>query len=115
MTVPSHHNITADTTCFHCGDPIRDGGIQHDGKTFCCAGCKVVYGLLQQNSLGDYYSISPSPGRTSTFAQDDRFSYLDDPAVERKLKDFDDGTTSGVTFEIPQIHCSSCIWLLERL
>jgi Cu+-exporting ATPase len=115
MALQEQTDIAAETTCFHCGDRVRDGGIQHDGRAFCCAGCKVVYTLLQENNLSDYYTIDHAPGRTSTFSQDKRFSYLDDPMVVRKLRDFTDGTTSTATFDIPQMHCSSCIWLLERL
>ena len=107
-------NVT-ETTCFHCGDAVRESGVQHDGKSFCCAGCKIVYALLQENNLGQYYTLYSAPGRTSTFEHGDRFSYLSDPVVEQKLLDFTDGATSAVTFTIPQIHCSSCVWLLERL
>jgi len=110
MALQEQTDIAAETTCFHCGDRVRDGGIRHDGRAFCCAGCKVVYTLLQENNLSDYYTIDHAPGRTSTFSQDKRFSYLDDPMIVRKLRDFTDGTTSTATFDIPQMHCSSCIW-----
>jgi len=29
--------------------------------------------------------------------------------------DFSEGNTTVITFKIPVIHCSSCIWLLESL
>ena len=102
-------------TCYHCGDPIRDAAVQSDGKNFCCSGCKVVYELLTEHRLYDYYVIDRSPGRSSSLASDNRFSYLDDPALAGRLKDFSDGETGTIHFQIPQMHCSSCIWLLERL
>jgi P-type Cu+ transporter len=115
MALQKPTDIASETTCFHCGDKIRDDGIRHDGRAFCCAGCKVVYALLQEGNLSEYYTLDHAPGHTSTFSQDKRFSYLDDPTVVPKLRDFTDGTTSTATFDIPQMHCSSCIWLLERL
>jgi Cu+-exporting ATPase len=114
IPLESTDNVT-EATCFHCGDAVIEGGVQHDGKSFCCAGCRVVYALLQENNLGQYYELYAAPGRTSTFEKGNRFSYLDDPAVQQKLLDFTDGTTSAVTFTIPRMHCSSCVWLLERL
>jgi Cu+-exporting ATPase len=89
--------------------------VESDGKLFCCAGCKVVYELLRDHHLYDYYAIDRSPGRSSSLATDDRFAYLDDPSIAARLKDFSDGQTSTILFQIPQMHCSSCIWLLERL
>jgi Cu+-exporting ATPase len=35
--------------------------------------------------------------------------------VIERLASFHDGNTMIVTFFIPSIHCSSCIWLLENL
>ncbi len=44
-----------------------------------------------------------------------KFDYLDDTDTIQKLIDFKNETISSVTFYIPQMHCSSCIWLLENL
>ena len=35
--------------------------------------------------------------------------------VKSKILQFSDGNTAVVSFYIPQMHCSSCIWLLENL
>jgi Cu+-exporting ATPase len=115
MSFQEQVDITEELTCFHCGDRVRNHGVNQDDKVFCCTGCKVVYELLRENNLYDYYNLQSSPGRSATFARDERFAYLDDPATARKLKNFTDGKTGTVTFHIPQMHCSSCIWLLERL
>jgi Cu+-exporting ATPase len=84
-----------------------------DGKIFCCNGCKVVYELLRENDLCDYYTISPNPGLSP--GAPSRFEYLDDESIQKKLLDFQSGTVCAATFSLPQIHCSSCIWLLENL
>jgi len=44
-----------------------------------------------------------------------RFGYLDNEEVVRKLTKFSDGKQLHVLFSIPQMHCASCIWLLENL
>ena len=45
----------------------------------------------------------------------ERYSHLDNQDVKEKLLDFTDGRHSRVHFHLPQIHCSSCLWLLENL
>jgi Cu+-exporting ATPase len=115
MSFQEHVDIAEELTCFHCGDRVKNGGVGKDDKLFCCTGCKVVYELLRENNLYDYYNLQRSPGRSSTFAHDERFAYLDDPTTLRKLKNFTDGKIGTITFYIPRMHCSSCIWLLERL
>ncbi len=84
-----------------------------DGKIFCCHGCRVVYELLRENDLCDYYSISPRPGLTPD--QPARFDYLDDEEIQRKMLDYRSDELCAVTLSLPQIHCSSCVWLLEHL
>ena len=44
-----------------------------------------------------------------------RLAYLEDESVIQKLVSFRSDTQSNVTFSLPQIHCSSCIFLLENL
>jgi Cu+-exporting ATPase len=40
---------------------------------------------------------------------------LDEPNIIAKLVDYQDDEIGIMTFYIPAIHCSSCIWLLENL
>ncbi|HLP18256.1 MAG TPA: heavy metal translocating P-type ATPase metal-binding domain-containing protein, partial [Bacteroidota bacterium] len=100
--------------CDHCGDRVLNNDCADSaGKLFCCNGCKVVYELLHENDLCDYYSISERPGRTPRSSG--RFDYLDDEQIQQQLHDFRSETISAATLSIPAIHCSSCIWLLEHL
>ena len=112
----SDESTQAARACAHCGDPCGDGGVREDGKHFCCSGCRTVYSLLQESGLGTYYSLEDKPGLKPDLARrTDRFAYLDRDSVRSRLTDFENGHTARVTFSIPQIHCSSCIWLLENL
>ena len=101
--------------CYHCGDECNDDSIRIDEKLFCCNGCKTVYEILDENKLCNYYNLEESPGISPNFGLGKRFDYLDDQSIAQKLVDFQDESFSKVTFHIPQMHCSSCIWLLENL
>ncbi len=101
--------------CYHCGDECKDDSIRIDEKLFCCNGCKTVYEILDQNKLCNYYNIEQNPGISPNFNFGNRFDYLDDPSTIQKILDFQDENISKATFHIPQMHCSSCIWLLENL
>ena len=101
--------------CYHCGDECKDNSIKIDEKLFCCNGCKTVYEILDQNKLCNYYNIEQTPGISPSLNFGNRFEYLDDPSTIQKILDFQDENISKVTFHIPQMHCSSCIWLLENL
>ncbi|WP_432410078.1 heavy metal translocating P-type ATPase [Rasiella sp. SM2506] len=102
------------TSCFHCGDPCDEEIISQLEKNFCCFGCKTVYDILNDNDLGYYYELEKSPG-TSPKLTEAKFDFLDNPAIAKKLLEFDEGGTQVVSFLIPSIHCSSCIWVLENL
>jgi len=102
--------------CYHCGEICPNSEIQIGDRVFCCSGCKLVYELLKEKDLCAYYSISQTPGSSPPESGiSSKYSYLDDETVRRQLIDFSDGKLNRVTFKIPGIHCSSCIWLLENL
>jgi Cu+-exporting ATPase len=104
------------STCYHCGDSFSTEPIALDTHVFCCQGCSNVYELLSKNNLCDFYAIDENAGLTQTVpVLPGKFDYLNDTDVRKKLIDFTDGTISKVTFFIPSIHCSSCIWLIEKL
>jgi len=83
-------------------------------KHFCCLGCQSVYTILSANNLCSYYNFNDHPGLTRT-RTDKRFDYLDEPGIIKELVDYTDDSLTIVTLYIPHIHCSSCIWLLEKL
>ncbi|MCU0371891.1 MAG: heavy metal translocating P-type ATPase metal-binding domain-containing protein, partial [Ignavibacteria bacterium] len=101
--------------CYHCGDICRDNSIGKDDKYFCCTSCKLVYEILEENSLCKYYSLEEKPGISPKIRNEIKYEFLDDPQIKKQLLDFSDGNTAMATFLIPQMHCSSCIWLLENL
>ena len=101
--------------CFHCGQAIVKERIAFDNKAFCCNGCKSVFEILNMNDLGNFYELNKSSGIRPNDENIAQFDYLDTSEVFTKVTDFSEGNTTLVTFKIPVIHCSSCIWLLESL
>lgn len=102
-------------TCAHCGDPCPDSHPQFEGHDFCCNGCQVVYEVLQKNGLGDYYTFAEAPGISQRSALQKNLVFLDDEDVIQRLLEFREEHVCKISFALPQIHCSSCIWLLENL
>jgi Cu+-exporting ATPase len=100
--------------CFHCGNDLPQQLFITDDKSFCCQGCQSVYQILKDNKLDNYYAYNDQPGQTHN-TQDLHLAYLDEPAIINKLIDYQDEHFTLVTFYVPAIHCSSCIWLLEHL
>lgn len=100
--------------CFHCGDPCDSSTILFDDKSFCCQGCKTVYEIFSDNDLTCYYDLQSNPGTTPKDIQG-KYDFLSQQNIIDKLVEFDDGKSQIVTLYIPQIHCSSCIWILENL
>ncbi|MEW6702528.1 MAG: heavy metal translocating P-type ATPase metal-binding domain-containing protein, partial [Bacteroidota bacterium] len=101
--------------CFHCGDECADESIHLNEKFFCCNGCKTVYEILDNNNLCLYYTIDNTPGVTRKNYTKRNYEFLSDADLKQKLIDFTDGKKTTVTLNVPQMHCSSCIWILENL
>ncbi len=107
-------SIDQNLKCYHCGDDCDASPVHFESQSFCCNGCKSIYEILISSDLTTYYEFESSPGSTQT-SNDYKFAYLDNPRIENKLLDFSSENLQKITFFIPSIHCSSCIWLLEHL
>ncbi|SFC24979.1 heavy metal translocating P-type ATPase [Spirosoma endophyticum] len=112
------------TVCYHCGSncPSDTKPILFDDKSFCCQGCQTVYQVLSEHQLCQYYDLNSSPGSSmpgkpelNRTAKPDHLAFLDNPDIAGQLIDFQNDNVAHVTFYIPAIHCSSCLWLLEHL
>jgi len=107
-------NILEKTNCYHCNDDCVDETIYLNGHSFCCNGCSTVYQLLQDVGLDETYANGPL-GIKPNAQKIEGLAYLDDAEVKESLLDFSDGTLARISFELPAIHCSACVYLLERL
>ncbi|WKV12545.1 heavy metal translocating P-type ATPase [Marivirga harenae] len=104
-----------DVECAHCGEKCDQELIESLGQNFCCQGCRMVYEILLENDLDNFYCVAESPGVSSKKRTRQNFEFLKDEAFADSLLDFKNDNISKVRFYIPAIHCSACIWLLEKL
>lgn len=74
----------------------------------------MVYEILNRNELCGYYDLNSRPGRKVEL-RENKFEFLDDPKITAQLIRFTDGRQTHVSLYLPQIHCSSCLWLLEQI
>lgn len=112
----SHQASSSISKCYHCGELCEDELVLFDDKSFCCNGCKMVYEILDENDLCNYYDLQNTPGtnlKNSDYEQ--KFAYLDNLDIQKQLLNFSSDSLNKIIFFIPVIHCSSCIWLLEHL
>ena len=101
--------------CYHCGlNIVAVDLIIFDDKNFCCNGCKTVFEIFNQNDLTCYYDFEQFPGATPQDIQG-KYDFLDNSAILEKLLEFNEDTIHIVSLNLPHIHCSSCIWILENL
>ena len=91
--------------CYHCGESCSDETVIFDDKSFCCNGCQMVYQILDENGLCNYYDLQNSPGislKNRDFAE--KFTYLDNEEISKKLLNYNAVHLSKITFHIPSIH-----------
>lgn len=103
--------------CHHCGEACEDdqSSFEFNEKIFCCQGCLMVFQVLNENGLHSYYSLNQNPGRKVNEGSKSDYSFLDEEAIQNELIQFDDNGICSIDLKLPQIHCTSCLWLLENL
>lgn len=83
---------------------------------FCCHGCQAVHDLLRASGLHAYYELEQRPGtRSAANADEARVELFDLPEVRERVVELSENGITRVKLHVPQMHCSSCIWLLEHL
>lgn len=100
--------IESKTTCFHCGDDCKEEVITYDGKSFCCYGCKTIYQLFEGTELESFYEErSKVDASIYDFLSEEKFAK---PFIKLKTDNY-----LMVQLNLPSIHCSSCLYVLENL
>lgn len=100
--------------CVHCSDDVPLVRLSGDASlAFCCDGCEAVYSLLRGLSLDSgYYALKAgkkSPYKPLLESGED-YSALDEAPFRQK-----DVERPSLDFFLEGIHCSACLWILERL
>ncbi len=115
MSTKLHHNTTSENVCYHCGEKCIEQRHISDEKSFCCEGCLTVYELLGSGDLCNYYNLEQTPGSKLDPSVSQNYIILDEPKIAEKFILFEDKSVRQISFYIPFIHCSSCIYLLQNL
>ena len=104
--------------CAHCGLPVPPSKhADSDPQRFCCDGCRSVYAILHASGLEAYYAHREQEQvELGTPKQSLRkFEELDAPAFRAAHCQEQEPGILSVELIVEGIHCSACIWLLERL
>lgn len=102
-------------TCAHCGLPVAKGLVDPAASVqFCCAGCRTVFQLLHDTGLDGYYRLAERRA-LAVSASGRRFEEFDHPAFHAvHVRTRPDGLLE-TEFYLEGVHCSACVWLVERV
>ncbi|MCC7296841.1 MAG: heavy metal translocating P-type ATPase metal-binding domain-containing protein, partial [Bacteroidia bacterium] len=106
---------TTELICAHCSADTGKSPVWHENQIFCCEGCKTVYDILHKNNLCDFYQIDTEAAVSLKNKAQSKWSIEELNLMATDFTQYENGDLRTVLFHIPSMHCSSCIWLLEKL
>jgi len=106
---------TTKIACHHCGEDCDEEVLWQADHAFCCQGCRMVFDILNENGLTNFYKIEDRPGLSQKGKKTAQYEWLNDTEIFEQLIDYQDDEIVKVRLFLPQIHCSACIYLLENL
>jgi Cu+-exporting ATPase len=87
--------------CKHCNSHIPS----ERRNAFCCAGCETVYQVLSEAGLSEFYQV-----------KEEGVCFKAPKPIQARIKKYEFITEStSVKFYLEGVHCSACLWLLEKL
>ena len=104
--------------CAHCGLPVPSGRLRAGEKEpFCCSGCRQVYTLVHEWGFDRYYRlVDQQPGRLEPARVTGRsFADFDDEAGQAEATESVGDGRRRTRLYLEGVHCSACVWLVERL
>jgi P-type Cu2+ transporter len=113
---PAPTAAARELACAHCGQPVPPAEAEPGVPSFCCAGCRSVYAIVKGSGLAGYYTQLDEGARQPAPSPSARkFQELDDPAFQAEHCRDEPSGMRGVELLLEGIHCSACVWLIERL
>lgn len=104
-------------SCTHCDEPIGELiPIYNDDNIFCCHGCEVVFGIINDNGLNDFYKIKEQEGIKSgpAVVSEDEFSYMDSKEFINSSAITKVKSSIQLKLHLSGINCMACLWLIEK-
>lgn len=75
-----------------------------------------MYEVLNNTGMCDYYNLQQHTGLAQIKPiRKDKYDFLDNEEIVKPLYTFTDGQNAIIRLYIPDIHCASCMWLLENM
>ena len=101
--------------CTHCGLPVPRGRIEPEAVLqFCCAGCATAWQVIHDSGLAAYYRMAERR-QAAVESSGASFEEFDHPAFQELHVSTGSDGLAEVRLQLEGIHCSSCVWLVERL
>ena len=103
--------------CDHCGLPVAPGDLDPAAKTqFCCSGCRTVFAAIHELGLEQFYRLraEDDAGIRPVPAGGDYDAFDHESFQEVHVGRAASGA-STVELCLEGMHCSACVWLIERL
>ncbi|HEY3288418.1 MAG TPA: heavy metal translocating P-type ATPase [Gemmatimonadaceae bacterium] len=102
-------------SCAHCGLDVPAGLIETGAeRQFCCTGCRTAYAILHEHGLGQYYAFGEkrdAPVRPTG----KQYEEFDHEAFQSLYVKRLRGGLCSTELYLEGVHCSSCVWLVERV
>jgi Cu2+-exporting ATPase len=112
----------ASVACAHCRLPVPPGLLVEGAEVqFCCSGCRSVYNILHASGMARYYTMRDAdpdaalPSAARALATGRSYAECDDPAFLKAHVELDAGGVAETELYLEGVHCSACVWLVERL
>lgn len=108
----------AAVSCTHCGLEVPAGLVRAgSAEQFCCHGCEAAYAVINSCGLQEYYRLLESAGGEGAPAKGTRRAYaeFDDPTFQGLYCAPLAGGLMSVELLLEGVHCTACVWLVEKL
>jgi P-type Cu2+ transporter len=104
-------------SCAHCGLPVPATELRAEQPAFCCAGCRSVFEIVHAAGLDGYYRYQErdAPRAVATSAGQRKYQELDDPSFRAAHVRSGAGGEDCAELLLEGVHCSACVWLVERV
>ncbi len=101
--------------CTHCGLTVPEGLVDDSAAVqFCCSGCHTAYSILHAHGLDQYYAF-PDRREVAVRASGRKYEEFDHPSFAELYVTTAASGLSRTELYLEGVHCSSCVWLVERM